>query len=432
VITFGDLRDHVRAIFAIAMERYAHGGWPVLGDLRVGSFDALILEDTLADDDGTHTNEQLAYLLLSAPLADAPTIDRFEAIPVDPFEGTAIRLEWETTGASSVEIQPDVGAPLPADGEASVTPVGETLYTLTATGPGGQVVTTVTVSPVARPPVPLSSFELAIDNAAWLPVALPAGTFTTPVVIATPAYGQGGAPAIARIRNVGADGFEIIAARADGGAEPLPAVTMQVLVVEAGRYTEAVHGVNLEAGTVGDLAAVGKPNIAGTPLAGLQNAYGTPVVLGHVQSTNDARFQTFFATGGSSTSPPSAGDIRIGRHTGEDPDGDRAAETVGYVVVEAGTWTVNGSTLVAGRTADQVRGVDDTAPYSQAIEGLASVDGAALSLNGVDGGDGGWPLFSGPDPVTAAALAVSIDEDTLGDGDRTHTTEQVGWVVFGN
>ena len=433
--TYGTPADLVPETVTLSMAGMdgADGGWPALqgsDPVRVGGFDPVIVEDELNDADGVHTTEQLAFLVTSRPLAAPPSIARFEAIPGDPIQGTPVRLEWDTSDVFAVEIQPDVGPGLAPNGSVEFVPSGETVYTLTATGPGGVVSADVLVTPRAAPAVPLAVLEVAVDGAAWVPVALDPGAFTAPVVIATPVYDAGAVPSVARIRNVGPNGFEVTLTRADGAVEAAPAVQVQLVVVEAGVYTEAVHGVDLEAGVVAGIGATGKPTIAATPLAGLANAYVDPIVVGHVQTANDLRFQAFFATGVNRGEPPSAGDIRIGRHIGEDPDTARGAESVGYVVIEAGTWAVSGATLVAGRTADAVRGVTDTAPHVQALAGLGSVAGAALSMAGVDGGDGGWPVFSGADPVSADGLSVNVDEDTLGDADRAHTTEQLGFVVI--
>ncbi len=433
--TYATPADLVPEVVALSMAGMdgADGGWPGLygtDAVRAGGFDAVVVEDRLKDADASHTTEQLAYLVVGRPLDAAPVVVRFEATPADPLAGEPVRLEWEVTDAWAVTITPDVGADLPAGGSAEVVPAGPTTYTLVATGPAGEAIETVTVTPRARATIPAAALEVVADGSAWLRVDLEPGAFGAPVVVATPVYGASGVPVVARLRDVDPTGFEVTLTRADGSASPAPAAVVHLLVVDAGRYTEASHGVNLEAGVVSGLGVTGKPSIAATPLAGLQNAYVDPVVVGHVQTANDLRFQAFLATGASRTSPPTAGDIRIGRHIGEDPDGARAAEDVGYVVVEAGTWAVEGGLLVAGRTADQVTGVSNTAPHLQALSGLASISGAALSLNGLDGGDGGWPLFSGADPVSAAGLSVAVDEDTLGDADRAHTTEQLGFVVL--
>ena len=46
-----------------------------------------------------------------------------------------------------------------------------------------------------------------------------------------------------------------------------------------------------------------------------------------------------------------------------DPDSERADEVVGYVVMEAGTWTLAGRTMEAGLGSDTVRGVGNGPPY---------------------------------------------------------------------
>ena len=48
---------------------------------------------------------------------------------------------------------------------------------------------------------------------------------------------------------------------------------------------------------------------------------------------------------------------------------------------------------------------------------------------GADGNNGGWAQTHGGVAASATQLFLSIDEDTIGDGDRSHTTEQVGYFV---
>ena len=50
----------------------------------------------------------------------------------------------------------------------------------------------------------------------------------------------------------------------------------------------------------------------------------------------------------------------------------------------------------------------------------------------MDGGDGGWPVLYGSDPVPASSGTIDlvIDEDQIGDSERKHTTEQVAYLVI--
>lgn len=51
-------------------------------------------------------------------------------------------------------------------------------------------------------------------------------------------------------------------------------------------------------------------------------------------------------------------------------------------------------------------------------------------MAGVDGGNGGWAQTHGATEANGTTLFLSIDEDLIGDTERNHTSEQVGYVVF--
>lgn len=73
-----------------------------------------------------------------------PRISHFTATPeAIPPGGSAI-LSWQVTGADTVTIDHGIG-PVPASGSAPIAPAEETVYTLTASGPGGTATTQVTV-----------------------------------------------------------------------------------------------------------------------------------------------------------------------------------------------------------------------------------------------------------------------------------------------
>jgi hypothetical protein len=120
----------------------------------------------------------------------------------------------------------------------------------------------------------------------------------------------------------------------------------------------------------------------------------------------------------------------VGKHVGEDPSTVRANETIGYIVVESGTGSINEQDFVAGLGNDIVRGVTNAPPYSYGFAGLDSASTGLVSSAAMDGSDGGWAFLYGANPVTAASINVAIDEDQLNDADRSHTTEQVAYIVF--
>jgi hypothetical protein len=51
-------------------------------------------------------------------------------------------------------------------------------------------------------------------------------------------------------------------------------------------------------------------------------------------------------------------------------------------------------------------------------------------MAGMDGGNGGWPLLYGANPVSAAGLKLAIDEDLLFDSERSHTAEQLAVLAL--
>lgn len=68
----------------------------------------------------------------------------FTRSPTSIVCGTSSTLSWSTTNATSISINQDVGT-VSASGSTSVSPMKNTTYTLTATGPGGTVTKSLTV-----------------------------------------------------------------------------------------------------------------------------------------------------------------------------------------------------------------------------------------------------------------------------------------------
>ena len=96
----------------------------------------------------------LSYTFVEA-LAGAPVIHGFSASNDEIGETGTVTLTWSVTGASSVEIWPELGA-VTASGSAAITPGITTTYTLYANNASGERVATagVTVIPPAPAEVP--------------------------------------------------------------------------------------------------------------------------------------------------------------------------------------------------------------------------------------------------------------------------------------
>jgi peptidoglycan-associated lipoprotein len=85
------------------------------------------------------------------PKATQPVIATFSVEPSAIEPGQTARLRWTVLGASGVTILPGVGT-VPAQGNLDVSPRAFTRYTLTATGPAGQVSALAIVQMIQAPP----------------------------------------------------------------------------------------------------------------------------------------------------------------------------------------------------------------------------------------------------------------------------------------
>ena len=247
------------------------------------------------------------------------------------------------------------------------------------------------------------------------------------VVVAVANYDDTSGPVAVRIQNASGSSFDV-RVDAAGGATP-SGLDVHYMVVEEGVYTVAQDGVKMEA--VKYLSTVTDENNSwtGQPQT-YSNTYTSPVVLGQVMTYADPMFSTFWCFGSSRTAPPNGSNLNTGKSVAEDPDNTRADETVGYIVIETGSGTINGIDYTTALGGDSIRGITSSPPYDYSISGLSSPDVAIATLAAMDGNNGGWALLYGSNPLTSTTLGLAIDEDQAGDSERSHTTEQVGYIVF--
>lgn len=267
-----------------------------------------------------------------------------------------------------------------------------------------------------------------VGNGGWTTVTLQ-HTYSSMVVVATPNYDASAQPGVVRIRNASGNRFDLRVDSTNGAA--ISGVTVHYLVVEEGVYTAAEDGITMEAVKFTSTLTDHKGSWTGQ-VRSYANSYTHPVVLGQIMSYNDPDYSLFWASGNATTDPPSGAFLRVGKHVGEDPDTTRANETVGYIVVEAGGGTLSdGREFFAAVGADIVRGMDNAPPYVYSPTALAFKPAAAIAdLAGLDGADGGWAVLYGANPATSTALKLAVDED-LNDAERSHTTEQVAYLLLG-
>ncbi len=252
-------------------------------------------------------------------------------------------------------------------------------------------------------------------------------TYVSPVVVCSIQYNNNTTPVVTRVTSVTSTSFDVYLQNPSGGG--VATENVSCVVVEEGTWT--IDGVNVEAQTY--LSTVTDEN---NSWVGEAQTYGqtytNPVVIGQVMSDNDPLWSVFWCQGTARTNPPSAGALRTGKEVAEDLTVARADETVGFIVFEAGHGTIGGVAFEALVGADTVRGVTNVPPYTYTFSTAFSTAPtvAVTTLAGMDGGNGGWSYTYGASPLTATTMGLAIDEDQVGDTERNHTPEQVGYVVF--
>lgn len=239
-------------------------------------------------------------------------------------------------------------------------------------------------------------------------------------------------PVVTRIRSVDHNSFEV-KLQNPAGEEVDGYYALTYFVVEEGIYTEEEHGINLEAHRMQSSTISSIQSWQLEPQV-YNNAYQQPVVLGQVMSYNDPKWSTFWSSsiGDRATAADILG-FSIGRHVGEDPDTDRLPETLGYVVIEAGMYELEGTHFYAKLGDDSVRGVSNSSvgyPYETP---LGQLDCAVASIATMKGLDGGFPVLFTEDPFgQRSKLMLAIDEDQIMDMERSHDGERVSILAFGH
>lgn len=119
--------------------------------------------------------------------AAAARVDSFSASPASIAAGGSSQLQWATTDATQVSIDNGVGT-VALDGSVTLSPATTTTYRLTASGPGGNSSSEVTVT-VLQPPVIASFSASAASLQAGESATLSWDTSAATTVSITPGLG---------------------------------------------------------------------------------------------------------------------------------------------------------------------------------------------------------------------------------------------------
>lgn len=275
----------------------------------------------------------------------------------------------------------------------------------------------------------------------WATVALE-NTYTNAVPVCTyVTVSTAAEPALPRIRNIQSGSFELKIQEMTGGSNPLDNPTpgtVFCVIADEGLHT-LPDGRQFEAMSVLSDRTTGSAN--GTwkyadleDLTGIvAGAYTRPVALVGLISSNDTQPSAPFVNdcdgrGNAAFDAGPADGLCVGKHTGQIAT-SRTNETIGVIIAEAGTGTVNEIFYRFQRGTNTINGVGTNSDTGYSVP--EDFDAAVATQTGENGGHGGWATFMGSDPLPAGFIRVSIDEEVVaGDTTRTHTNEEVDFFAF--
>jgi hypothetical protein len=229
---------------------------------------------------------------------------------------------------------------------------------------------------------------------------------------------------VVRLRNVTSSGFDIRLQNASGTA--ISAESVNYLVVEEGAFT-LLDGTQIEAhrfvtDTTGSSSAWNSDVVTYT------HTYAVaPVVLAQVMTSYDDIFTTTWVNGGSQTTPPSNTTLRVGLNVAEAAT-SHGVEEIGWIAIDSNKSSVVGSTgyqtIISGNV---VSGHDAGCSTVNYFSSFAANPILIAHLQGMDDGDGGWLAQCGQ---STSQANVHVEEDQVGDAERSHAPEQVGVAAF--
>lgn len=231
-------------------------------------------------------------------------------------------------------------------------------------------------------------------------------------------------PVVARVRLTPDDSSFELKLQNPGDGASVVSDTVHYIVTQQGAFDE--NGVKFEAVRYTSNTTARKNAWGNVDRRNYMQSYTNPVVIGQVMSDNDPEWSAFFSRSNNQGNPPSASDLRLGKHVGEDPNTSRASETIGYIVFEQGSGSIAGVPFEAVLGSDNVTGNPRTYNFTQTFNAGSTV--MIASQSAMDGGDGSWAVLAAAPGASGAS--VEVDEDQLRDSERNHTSEQLAYIAF--
>lgn len=269
----------------------------------------------------------------------------------------------------------------------------------------------------------------ATTDETWFTVNT-SNTYTDPVVVAT--YKEHTATpnndtysVSARVRNAGATSFEV-RIEDPSGANLNPA-DIAYIVMEQGDWV--MGSTNVEAYKENISTVASNSSWVGDNKSYTHTYSSGPVVLHQVMSADDSAWiESWVSQQGDRRDPPDTTGFQIAMNSAEVTASDsHGAETLGWIVFESGqNDTIDSTDFRTRVTGDNIRGQANGC-FTQSFGTTYSSPNVIGSQMAMDGGDGGWLVECS---LSTTQVGYHIDEDQENDSDRSHTTEQAGYVVF--
>jgi hypothetical protein len=243
------------------------------------------------------------------------------------------------------------------------------------------------------------------------------GTYTSPVVVASYVEAGDDLDVSTRIRNVGSSSFQLRMQRPSGTAGTN---TVNYLVVENGRH-QTVEGELVEAAAFSSNALAGA-GVSFSTVTYSHSFSAAPVVFSQAQSENSSTWVTeAIRNVGTGTFQTSLERAEIA--------GGHAAETLGWIAMQnSQTGAANGLTYETRTSGDNVRGHTNGTYTTTFSTTFASAPTVMNEQRRRDEADGGWATI---DSVNTTQVIQHIEEDSVTDAERSHTTEDTSLWAFG-
>ncbi len=418
------------------------GGWAIVdaADLTPGSVEMVIQEDQVVDNERGHATEQVAYAVFETVFTldqgefnQAPRVSRLLGrtdrlnesifIQLDALDPEGENLFFSAEGLPpGITLQPSVGffsGTLTTEGQYTVLlTVSDGLFASQITFPWN-VVTDVEANV-------LESQVLTNINADWVSIDF-TSEFLNPVVVCNALSTEDDIPRVVRLNRLSGTGFDIRLQNPSG--EIGQSTNVHCLAAEEGLW-KLPNGQVFEAA----LLLSNKTDASGSwegDVVSLIQPFNEPVVLGQVLSAVDEDWSVFWSADMDVASPVQGASFRIGKHTGEDPDAIRADELLGYMTFDANAGTISGTTYDVGIVQDVAAGYEDAIDTQPAFNASFTETPEILlvSQSGLNEQEGSWAITR-EDLTSATSFAVQVDEDQVGDAERSHAKETIFYAAF--